>query len=74
MAARMELVTEEFCGWPYYQPYTYLRKVPRKPRAPKSPTAPKRKRKPKVTSEVKRDAKAKREAGLLDVRVRQGAG
>lgn len=53
MAPRTETVVEEFCPWPYFQPYTFERKIPRKKRAPKKPAiaakAP-RKRKAKVVA------------------------
>ena len=48
MAKKMELVTEEFCGWPYFQPYTFLRAIPRKPRVKKITTAKPKKRKAKT--------------------------
>jgi hypothetical protein len=35
-----QTITEDFCPWPYYVPYTFQQKIPRKKRAPKA--APKK--------------------------------
>lgn len=35
----IETITEEFCGWPYFQPYTFTQKKPRKKRTPKARSA-----------------------------------
>jgi hypothetical protein len=33
-------ITDEFCGWPYWQPYVYLRKTFKPRKAPKKRSAP----------------------------------
>lgn len=48
MAPRMETITEEFCGWPYFQQHTFTQKLPRKPRTKKVATlGPTKTRKPR---------------------------
>lgn len=36
MPPRLETVTEEFCGWPYFQPYVFTQRKKNKPRKPKT--------------------------------------
>jgi len=40
-------ITDEFCGWPYFQPYQFTQKAPRKKRASKRSTIAKDLRTPK---------------------------
>jgi hypothetical protein len=48
---QLEEITEEFCSWPYFVPYVFLRKVPRKPRAKKVAKRARR-RKPRTVKEL----------------------
>ena len=54
-------ITDEFCGWPYFQPYQFTQKAPRKKRASKRSTIAKDLRtpkyKPRVIPNKKRAAK-----------------
>ncbi|WP_454627716.1 hypothetical protein [Bradyrhizobium cenepequi] len=31
----LEIITEDFCGWPYFQPYVFTQKKQRAKRSPK---------------------------------------
>jgi hypothetical protein len=50
--AKTEEVREEFCAWPYFVPYVFLRKIPRKKRAAKGAAKKPRKRKPRKASDL----------------------
>jgi hypothetical protein len=49
---QLEEITEEFCSWPYFVPYVFLRKVPRKPRVKKVAVSARRRRKPRTVKEL----------------------
>lgn len=42
-----QTITEAFCGWPYFVPYSFEQKIPRKKRVKKVATLAKKPRKPR---------------------------
>ena len=65
---RLETITEEFCGWPYFERYTFTQKLPRKPRVPKKRSgAAKALRSPALRQRVIPNKKRKAKAPKIEV-------
>lgn len=58
----LETITEAFCGWPYYQPYVFTRKIPRivRPRKARTKKGATPKRRSPIASDLFTPKYAKR--------------